>query len=164
MALVQRRDRVAAVVLRAVLFAAAYLACAGASATAELAVAIFAGTAAAGLAAALGLSARPYAARPSDFARRLPGIVASILHDAARLTAAFARLAAGGERTSGELVTRAFDPGEGTPEARSRRGFVLAAVALAPNTVPIAVDYENGRLLVHRLVPGPEPKDRLWPI
>lgn len=149
---------------RIALFAAVYLACAGVSSAAEVAAAAIVAAVAAGLAHALGWSGRPYAAQARDFLPRAPAVAASILHDAAWLTVAFARLAFGGNAVRGTTIARPFELGARSPEARARRSLVIAAVALAPNTVPLAIAYEDSALLVHRLLPGLEPKDRRWPL
>ncbi len=60
-----------------------------------------------------------------------------------------------------------FAGGGDDPASAARRALVIAGASLAPNTYVIAIDRDAELLLVHQLVPSPEPPgrgDREWPL
>ena len=94
-------------------------------------------------------------------ARRLPG---KALADCTLLLRAF-----GTDGAPGVFRAVPFDADaeEQPGEAAARRAVVIAGASLSPNSVVVAVDRKQNRLLVHQLVPTRTPpgdSDRLWPV
>jgi hypothetical protein len=154
---------VAGFAVSGVLFAAIYLAFAGKTSPGEIAVAVCGGLFAAALGTALARVGRSYGERIADIVRLAPGIILSIIRDAGRLTLAFAGLALG-RPLHGVVDQRPFDPGPGDADGRSRRGVVVAGVAMAPNSVVLGIRHETRRLLVHELLPERAQRDPQWPL
>jgi hypothetical protein len=77
--------------------------------------------------------------------------------------------ALGRARVAGEFRAVPFDPefGRQPGEAAARRAAVIAGVSVTPNSVVMAVDGGQERLLIHQLVHTRRPPgdgDRLWPL
>jgi multisubunit Na+/H+ antiporter MnhE subunit len=67
----------------------------------------------------------------------------------------------------GTFRTVPFDTRGRDARSAARRALVTAALSLTPNTVVVAIDRRHGKLLVHQLVPTPEPPgggDQEWPL
>ena len=94
-------------------------------------------------------------------ARRVPG---QALADCAVLLGALWQGTNEGEFCAVPFDTDTDDqPGE----AAARLALVIAGASVSPNSVVVAVDHTQRRLLVHQLVPTPRPPgggDRRWPL
>lgn len=92
-------------------------------------------------------------------ARRLPRALSV---DTVRVLAALTRVVLG-THIRGRMVETPFAYGEeDDPQEAARRALVVGAVSATPNS--IVVELEHDRMEVHRLLPGPMPSDRVWPI
>lgn len=72
-----------------------------------------------------------------------------------------------GRPVAGRFRIVPFDPGEDDAASAARRALVTASVSISPNTYVVAIDRERRLLLVHQLVPSPEPPgrgDQVWPL
>lgn len=69
------------------------------------------------------------------------------------ITAFLARSMVAGRRGTGVFVARKFDAGKKDPEATARRGFVMLAATLSPNSYVIDINAEEDQRLAHDLVP-----------
>jgi multisubunit Na+/H+ antiporter MnhE subunit len=79
---------------------------------------------------------RPFAAYPRDLALVTMGLI---------------------RRREGRLFTIPFDAREENPREAARRVLMKTAGSFAPNTYVVGGDEERGLLLVHQLVPTPDP-------
>lgn len=69
------------------------------------------------------------------------------------ITAFLARGMIAGRRGTGAFVAREFEAGKKGPEATARRGFVMLAATLSPNSYVIDINAEEDHRLAHDLVP-----------
>jgi hypothetical protein len=126
---------------------------------------------AAALAALVGIGLQLYVRLRSDRTIRLaaPWLTlagrtgASLGRDTVLVGGALVRAAVGGA-VRGRTQSQAFDPGGDAPEAAGRRALVTLAASVAPNGFVWRPASEDGRLLVHRLVPTPPAEDTRWPV
>lgn len=96
--------------------------------------------------------------------RRLPR---QVLVDCLIVGAALARVLFRREKIEGTFRSIPFDPGGEDAESATRRALVTAGACLAPNTYVVAIDAEQGQLLLHQLVPSVQPPgggNREWPL
>lgn len=98
----------------------------------------------------------------------IPLLPGQMLRDCGVLAGALWRRLARGEDVAGVYREIPFDPGlEHDREDMGRRALAVAGASLAPNTIVVGVDPHRNSLLVHQLVPTPEPPghgDRKWPL
>lgn len=69
------------------------------------------------------------------------------------ITAFLARSMVAGRRGAGAFVARKSAAGKKDPEATARRGFVMLAATLSPNSYVVDIDAEKNQRLAHDLVP-----------
>lgn len=69
------------------------------------------------------------------------------------ITAFLARSMVAGRRGTGAFVARNFEAGKKDPEATARRGFVMLAATLSPNSYVVDINAERDQRLSHDLVP-----------
>lgn len=96
--------------------------------------------------------------------RRLPG---QVLADCALVGGVLIRVLCKRAQVEGAFRSIPFDPGGEDAESAARRALVVAGACLAPNTYVVAVDAERRHLLLHQLVPSPQPPgagNREWPL
>lgn len=96
--------------------------------------------------------------------RHLPG---RLLSDCAIVAGALVRALLRREKIEGTFRTIPFDPGGEDAESAARRALVMAGACLTPNSYIVAVDAERGQLLLHQLVPSPQPPgagNPEWPL
>lgn len=89
------------------------------------------------------------------------------LRDCGIVFAALWRRVALREEVEGAFRVLRFDPGGDDPYGAARRALVVAGVSLPPNSFVVAIDVEQGRLLIHNLVPpahSPGGPDAEWPL
>jgi multisubunit Na+/H+ antiporter MnhE subunit len=72
--------------------------------------------------------------------------------------AALWRRAVLGRRVAGRFHVVPLDPGGEDPGSAARRGLLTVGHSLAPNTVVLGIDREQGLVLVHHLVAPAQPE------
>lgn len=99
--------------------------------------------------------------------RHFRHLLGRLLSDCAIVAWALIRALRGREKIEGIFRTIPFDPGGDDAESAARRALVMAGACLTPNTYVVAVDAERKQLLLHQLVPSPQPPgagNREWPL
>lgn len=89
------------------------------------------------------------------------------LRDCGIVFAALWRQVVRREQVEGAFRVIQFDPGGDDAYAAARRALVVAGVSLPPNSFVAAIDAEQGKLLIHNLVPpahAPGGPDVEWPL
>jgi hypothetical protein len=141
-----------------------YLAFTGQASAVELAVALCGGFATMGLRLAVSRFGRPYASGSVGALALSVRVLPAVCHDVGKLTLAFLKLIATARMPQGSFVDIAFDPGDGEASSRSRRSLVVSGISFAPNTYVVAIRFAERRLVLHALLPAPEPGDVQWPL
>lgn len=114
----------------------------------------------AGLAAALLEAAR--GADPSRFRLRSipPRLILrlprALLRDAWSLTRRLQASLLAGEEREGAFRTVPFEENGTDASSASDRALITFAISLLPNTFVLGIDRDEGRILVHELLPGEE--------
>lgn len=85
--------------------------------------------------------------------RDLASAFAQTFIDFGIITAFLARSVASGRRGTGEFVARKFAAGKEDAEGTARRGFVMVAATLSPNSYVVDINVATHNRLSHDLVP-----------
>ncbi len=88
----------------------------------------------------------------------------SVLRDCVVVFAALARALAGQGMPRSVFVPVDFDAGNDDSHSAARRALVVGGVSIAPNTIALGIDRENGVLWLHELVAAPKRGTSRWPI
>ncbi|HVA45714.1 MAG TPA: hypothetical protein VNH11_04940 [Pirellulales bacterium] len=158
--------RLTALLLRVVPWAALYLAFAAKLTWPECLMALVAATLAAGAAMALRKFDRKkpaFVVPPAKWLVRLPGKVVS---DCGRVIAVLMKSMVTRQPATGRLRNLPFDTGGEEPHSITRQAWVTVANSLTPNSIVIATDRPNQRLLVHELAKAQQASapSREWPL
>lgn len=141
-----------------------YLAFTGQASAAEVAVALCGGLAAMALRLAVRRFGRPYSSGGVAALGLSLRVMAAVCGDAAKLTLAFLKTIVAARVPSGSFVGVAFDPGGGEASSRCRRSLVVGGISFAPNTYVVTVRFAERQLVLHALLPAPQPRDTQWPL
>ncbi len=87
--------------------------------------------------------------------RRAWRIPIHIVTDTAVVFAALVHHATGRKRVRGTWAAIPFEAGGDDPESATRRAYVTLASSIAPNSLVVGVDGDEGVILVHQLVSDP---------
>ncbi|HVM49066.1 MAG TPA: hypothetical protein VMU04_13630 [Candidatus Acidoferrum sp.] len=93
-------------------------------------------------------------------ARKLP---AKVLRDLGLVAFALWKATVRRTRLTGGYHRLPFNPGGADTASKVRRALVLGAISLPPNSFALGTE-DRRSLLVHQLVPQPEPAGGDWPI
>lgn len=135
-----------------------YLILVGQTAAAELGAAVLGALLAGGFAAWVRRCGTRHILPRAPWGRIIRGVAAALIADPPAVGAALLRTLR--RPVVGRIQLQPFDPGGHTPVATARRGLVVLAASVAPNSY--VVNVTEGALLMHRLLPRPPSPDRKW--
>jgi hypothetical protein len=102
-----------------------------------------------------------------DALRPLSRLPLQIVRDTFLVLGALARRFRHSDSPSGSIREISFETGGGDARSAARRALIVFGLCISPNTCVVGLDRVHGTLLVHQLVPTPQPPghgDREWPL